>query len=122
MRETADLNLVLAVVAPRDPLRERALTHLSKSGPLLVPFSVGIELLFVAKRFGLDYVDAIGAAGTHFDVENEDVLLTAAEALRDEDVGTVFDAVHLADAYHRGGTLHTADRGLHRTDFPTVGY
>src|SRR2546428_4927048 len=75
---------------------------------LLVPFSVGLELLFVAKRFRLGYVESLGATEAHFDLEGRDVLYTAAEALDSGDIATVFDAVHLADAFRRGGALHTA--------------
>lgn len=122
MTDTADLNLVLATIKPADALRDRALRHLRTSGRLLVPFSVGMELLFVAKRFALGFVESLGAAEAHFDLENRDVLYTAAEALDAGDVGTVFDAVHLADALHRGGALHTADGELLRTTFATVPY
>ncbi len=38
------------------------------------------------------------------------------------EVETVFDAVHLADAFHRGPVLHTADEALLRAVFPTIGY
>jgi hypothetical protein len=117
--DTADLNLVLAVVKSSDALRERALRHLRTHGRLLVPFSVGLELLFVAKRFHLGFVESLGAAEAHFDVEGRDVLYTAAEALDSGEIPTVFDAVHLADAFRRGGSLHTADGKLLRTSFPT---
>ncbi|MFQ6013349.1 MAG: PIN domain-containing protein [Thermoplasmata archaeon] len=122
MTGTADLNLVLAVVKSKDRLRDRAVRHLERFGPLLVPFSVALELLFVAKRFGLGYVEILGATEAHFDLERREVLYTAAEALDAGDVKTVFDAVHLADAFHRGGALHTADRELLQTAFPTVGF
>jgi predicted nucleic acid-binding protein len=118
--DTADLNLILAVIKPRDALRERAMRHVRGEESLLIPFSVGIELLFVAKRFGLGFVASLGAAEAHFQVESRDLLFTAAEALDSGEVATVFDAVHLADAFHRGGALHTADRALQRTSFPTV--
>ena len=104
MTDTADLNLVLAVIKPSDALQARAVRHLRRTGRLLVPFSVGVELLFVARRFGLGCVESLGAA----------------EALDSGEVETVFDAVHLADAFHRSGSLHTADRRLLRTAFPTV--
>ena len=122
MTDTADLNLVLAVIKPTDALRDRALRHLRSRGRLLVPFSVAIELLFVAKRFRMGFVQSLGAAEAHFDIENRDVLYTAAEALDAGEVETVFDAVHAADAFHRGAALHTADEALLRTAFPTIGY
>lgn len=120
MTETADLNLVLAIIKPEDALRERARAHLRSRARLRVPFSVGLELLFVAKRFRLGFVESLGAAEAHFDVERREILYTAAEALDSGEVPTVFDAVHLADAFHRGGRLHTADERLLRSDFPTV--
>lgn len=120
MTDTADLNLVLARILPRDSLHERAKRHLGETGRLLAPFSVGMELLFVAARFGGTRVEALGAAEAHFDVEGRDVLYAAAEALDTGEVPTVFDAIHLADAMHRGGRLHTADERLHRTAFPTA--
>ncbi len=120
MTDTADLNLVLAVIKPEDALRDRALTHLRSRGRLLLPFSVGLELLFVAKRFRLGFVESLGAAEAYFDVERREILYTAAEALDSGEVPTVFDAVHVADAFLRGGRLHTADERLLRTDHPTV--
>ncbi len=119
MTDTADLNLVLALIKPSDALRDRAVRHLRSRGRLLLPFSVGMEFLFVAKRFGIGSVESLGAAEGHFDLERRDVLYTAAETLDSREVATVFDAVHLADALHRGGSLHTADKKLLRTAFPT---
>lgn len=120
MTDTADLNLVLAAILPKDVPRERALRHLRSGERLLLPFSVALELLFVAKRFRMGFVESLGAAESRFDLENRDVLYTAAEALDSGEVATVFDAVHLSDAFHRGVRLHTADEGLLRTSFPTV--
>ena len=120
MTDTADLNLVLAVIKPSDALQARAVRHLRRTGRLWVPFSVGMELLFVARRFGLGCVESLGATEAHFSLEERRVLYTAAEALDSGEVETVFDAVHLSDAFHRGGSLHTADRSLLRTAFPTV--
>lgn len=120
MTDTADLNLVLAVIKPADALRNRALRHLRRTGRLVVPFSVGIELLFVAKRFGIGFVGALGAVEAHFVLEKRRILLTAAEALDTGEVETVFDAIHLADAFHRRGALHTADARRSRTAFPTA--
>lgn len=85
-----------------------------------MPFSVGLELLFVAKRFSMGFVQSLGAAEAFFELEGRDVLYTAAEALDSSEVATVFDAVHLADAFHRRGALHTADERLLQTAFPTV--
>lgn len=122
-RDTVDLNLVLAAIKRRDALKARARRHLDEVGDrLLVPFSVGMELLFICRRHGLGYVDALGAAEDRFDLEGRAVLYTAAEALDAEEVPTVFDAVHLADAFHRDGSLHTADRELLDGPFPTEGF
>ncbi len=122
MTDTADLNLVLGRILPDDALHERARAHVEAADRLTVPVSVGIELLFIAHRFDLGHVEALGAADAHFDVERARVLYTAAEALDAGDVDTVFDAIHLADAFHREGRLHTADEALHRTPFETVGF
>ena len=122
MTDTADLNLVLAAILPEDSLRKRALAHLEGSPRLTMPVSVGLELLMVAQRFELPHVAALGAAEGRFEVEGRDVLYSAAEALDAGDVKTVFDAVHLADALLRGGKLHTADRALQRTSFPTQAF
>lgn len=122
MTETADLNLVLARILPNDALHERAKRHLGRVGRLLVPFCVGLELLFVASRFDFTRVQALGAAEAHFDVERRNVLYTAAEALDSKEIGTAFDAVHLADALHRGGHLHTADKKLLASVYPTEEY
>ncbi len=120
MTDTADLSLVLAVIKPEDGLRDRALRHIRSRGRLLIPFSAGLELLFAAKRLHLGFVDSPGAAEARFDLENRDALYTAAEALDSGEVATVFDAVHLADAFHRGVALHTAGEKLFRTSFTTV--
>ena len=120
MTDTADLSLVLAVIKPSGALRGRALGHVRAVRRLLIPFSVGLEFLFVAKRFQLGFEESLGAAEAHFDLEKRDVLYTAAEALDSGEVTTVFDAVHLSDAFLRGGALHTADDKLLRTSFPTV--
>lgn len=121
MTDTADLNLVLGAVRPDDALHARAADR-ARGTPLTVPFSVGIELLFVAKRFKLGHREAIAATEALFEVERREVLYTAADALDEGDVKTVFDAVHLADALHRGGALHTADAELLATEFPTRGF
>ncbi|MHB8633350.1 MAG: PIN domain-containing protein [Thermoplasmatota archaeon] len=119
MTDTADLNLVLARILPGDALHARARRHLETSGKLIAPFSVGMELLFVAQRFKVTRVEALGAAEAHFEIEGRDVLYVAAEALDSGDVPTVFDAVHLADALRRNGRLHTADARLQKSAFPT---
>lgn len=116
----ADANLVLAAIAPDDALHARAVRHLGEREPLVVPFSVGIELLHVSKRRGVPLSSLLVTVAERFILEREDVLFTAAEAVDAGDVPTVFDAVHLADAWSRGEPLHTADARLHRSPFPTV--
>lgn len=118
MTGLADADLVAAIVKSKDHLKARATKHLA-TVQVRVPFSVGIELLFVAKKHGIAYVDFLGAASVHFDVDNIDVLLTAAEALDAGEIGTVFDAVHAAQALLDGVTLHTTDRRLLASPFPT---
>jgi len=119
MTDTADLNLVLARILPGDALHARSKRHLQGAGRLTVPFSVGLESLFVASRFEFTCVEALGAVEGHFDVEGRNVLYTAAEALDAKEISTVFDAVHLADALHRQGKLHTADKQLLKSAYPT---
>lgn len=119
MSGTADANLVLAAINPGDALHLRAMRHLDAHRSLAVPFSVGLELLLIAKKHGLSHVELLAAAEERFTLENADVLYTAAEALDAKEVGTVFDAVHLADAFHRGEKLHTADAALLKSAFPT---
>jgi hypothetical protein len=121
MTDTADLNLSLARILPGDALHARSVKHLKSTKPI-VPFSVGLELLFVAKRFDFTCIEALGAVEGHFEVEGRKVLFTAAEALDSGEVSTVFDAVHLADALHREGKLHTADKALLKGPFPTESF
>ncbi|MBW3581488.1 MAG: hypothetical protein KY455_00160 [Euryarchaeota archaeon] len=118
--DTADLNLVLAAVLPDDALHERAEAHLQRGPRLLVPFSVGIELLLVCGRFGLPRKEALGLVEERFDVERPEVLYSAARSLDLGKMTTTFDAVHLADALHRRGALHTADQRLLDSPWPTV--
>lgn len=118
MNDTADLNLIIAMVNPDDALHERARRHL-RGRRLLAPFSVGIELLVVSKKRGVGLYDSLAEAEKSFDLENRDILYTAAEAVESGEVKTMFDALHLADAMHRDVKLHTADAELLRTSFPT---
>jgi len=122
MTETADANLVIAALNPADALHERARRHLSGRDRLLVPYSVGIELLFIARRHRATHLDIIVATEDLFDVERAGILRTAAEALDSGELRTVFDAVHVSDALHRGSSLHTTDAALLRSDFPTTAF
>lgn len=118
-RGLADADLVAAIVKTSDHLKARAVAH-RKAHDLQVPFSVGIELLFVAKKHGVAYVDFLGAASTHFDIDRVDVLLAAAEALDNGEISTVFDAVHASQALLDRTALHTTDEALLQSPFPTV--
>ncbi len=115
----ADADLVTAIVKATDHLKRRAQAHL-KDNAVTVPFSVGIELLFVAKKHGVGFVAFLGAASTHFEIDRVDVLLAAAEALDKQEISTVFDAVHASQALLDGTRLHTTDARLLRSPFPTA--
>jgi predicted nucleic acid-binding protein len=116
----ADASLVIAATQAEDALHRRALAHLEAHGRLTVPFSVSLELLLGAKRRGTTCVSVIGVMDDKFVVERKEVLLTAARAIDERRVPTVFDAVHLAEALHAGAPLHAADERLLRSRFPTV--
>ncbi|MGB0652096.1 MAG: hypothetical protein ACPGQL_02750 [Thermoplasmatota archaeon] len=121
MVDYADADLVTAILKPTDHLKARAEAHLALHD-VVVPFSVGIELLFVARKHGVPCRDWIAAATRHFDVERADILLAAARALDLEQVGTVFDAVHAASALQDDGRLHTTDRKIRASGFPIKGW
>lgn len=121
MTDLADADLVVATVKVADHLKSRAEAHLRRHA-LTVPFSVGIELLFVAKKHGLPYVDFIGAATTHFELDRAPVLLAAAEALDSGEIATVFDAVHACQALLDGVRLHTTDKKLLASPYPTQSF
>jgi hypothetical protein len=118
----ADANLVLATIKPDDALAERAKSHLVKTGTLQVPFAVGIELLLIAKKHRLLHEEVIDLAEAQFEVERLATLRTAARCLDEGRIKTVFDAVHAAESFHAGTTLHTADKSLLASGFPTVGF
>lgn len=116
----ADLNLVLAVIQDADALKARAERHLAKTAlPPIVPFAVGIELLLWCRKHGAPYERAVIATRYHFELERSEVLLTAAQALERGEVRSPFDAVHLAEAFHEGAALVTADERLWRSRYPT---
>lgn len=116
----ADANLVLAVIKPGDALAERAQAHLARVGRLTVPYAVGIELLLVAKKRRLGHEQVIDLAEAAFDVERLATLRTAAKCLDDGRITTVFDAVHVADAFLAKTSLHTADAKVLASGFPTT--
>jgi predicted nucleic acid-binding protein len=122
MTDHADANLVLAAIKPRDALRDRARRHLARTGRLIVPFAVGIELLLIAKKHGHPHGEVLDLAEAHFEVERLPVLRTAARSLDKGRITTVFDAVHAAQALHDGVVLHTADARLLASGFPTRGF
>ena len=108
----ADTNLVIAVIRERDALKERAETWLRRNPVPTVPYSVGLELLLIAKKRGFTRVGILGAACRRLRMERLDVLLAAAEMLDTGEVSGTFDAVHLAEAMHAETTLVTADEAL----------
>lgn len=111
----ADLNLVLAVLKGQDALKERAAACLRKSGvPVVVTYSVGIELLFWCRKHGENYLDAMALCAKNFAVEKADQLLTAAFALQNDGLDSPFDAIHVAEAFHAGTVLVTADERLRK--------
>lgn len=116
----ADANLVLALLDPDDALHARARRHAASSGRLFVPYSVGIELLLVARKRSIPALRMMSLVCAAFDVEKQETLVAAADALDSGAVATPLDAVHLADSFHSGERLHTADRRLQKTRFPTV--
>jgi predicted nucleic acid-binding protein len=119
----ADLNLVLATIKENDSLGSRAAKFLEGTPVApVVPFAVGVELLFWCKKYGENHVHAMGACVRCFNVEKADVLLTAAHALQNEGLDSPFDAVHLAEALYAGVKLVTADEALHATKYPTRRY
>lgn len=122
MSDTADANLVLAAIRDGDALHQRARLHLARHSRLLVPFAVGIELLHVARKRGVPLLPLIMEADERFEIEGRDILLAAARSVDEKIIPTVFDAVHVADARHRGAALHTADERLLRAGFPTIGF
>lgn len=122
MKGLADANLVLAVIKPTDALRARAKRHLEQHGRLTVPFSVGIELLLIARKHAIEPGDLIDMADAHFDLENRAVLDLAADALAEGELQGAFDAVHAAEAFLRGTRLHTADDRLLRSAYPTASF
>jgi predicted nucleic acid-binding protein len=121
MTDTADLNLVLAIILPQDRLKSRTEAHLASGKRLLVPLTVGIELIAVAHKHGLRPVEAVGAVTGRFEVEKKELLFAAAQAIESGEL-TTFDALHAADAYIRGVRLHTADKKLRESAFPTTGF
>lgn len=116
----ADLNLVLAVIKEEDALKARAMRYVAARPRPVAPVSVGIELLLWCRKHRLAYVDWMDRAIERFDVENAEVLQIAAQALKEGRVRSPFDAVHLAEALHRGVPLATADEALWTSGFPTA--
>lgn len=114
----ADLNLVLATIKEEDALKKRAERYVATHHARMTA-ATGLELLLWCRKHKLHYVDHLDRAIAHFEAEGAEVLLTAAQALQDGVVTSPFDAVHLAEALHRGTVLATADEALWKTAFPT---
>ncbi|HLE97098.1 MAG TPA: PIN domain-containing protein [Candidatus Thermoplasmatota archaeon] len=122
MTDVADTNLVLACIDEGDALHARARAHLSRVGRLTVTVPVWVEVLLVAKPRSVSFVEIAGKCEGSFEVEDLATFYAAAQALDAKKVATVFDAVHLATALVRHGSLHTADAALQRTGFPTTAF
>ncbi len=122
MNGSADTNLVLALINADDALHERARRHVATAGRLRMPLSVGIELLQVARKKDLPALELLGHAARDFDVDQLDLLAIAAKSMARGEVTSPMDAVHLADAFLHGTPLHTADRKLQKTAFPTMAW
>lgn len=121
MAGSADANLLLAAIEPSDALHARAVAHLSKVGRLRASHAAVLETMMVLHRRGRQ-TSLVLMLEKHFDLDNREVLRSAADALDRGLVKTPFDAYHLADALARGEPLHTADKELLVSAFPTVAY
>jgi PIN domain nuclease of toxin-antitoxin system len=118
MTTLADLNLVLASIKEEDSLKARATSFLAKHETPIVSMAVGLELLLWCRKHRLSYVEWTDRMIQTFPVENAEILLTAAQALKERRTTSPFDAVHLAMALHRDSPLVTADEPLWKSGFP----
>lgn len=122
MSGIADASLVVAFLKPTDALHERAKRHVAKHPRLVVPLSVGLELLIIAPKHGIPPDDLVDVVEQAFVLEHRDLLVDAAHAMTEGAIPTAFDAVHAVEAMHRGTTLHTADAKLLRSEYPTTAF
>ncbi|MHB8585056.1 MAG: PIN domain-containing protein [Thermoplasmatota archaeon] len=121
MTRLADLNLVLTTLKDEDKLKRRAMDFLAKNDPPTVTSAVGLELLLWCRKHRPSYIDWTDRMIGTFPVENSAVLLTAAQALKEGETTSPFDAMHMAEALHRGQPLVTADEPYGIRDSPSSG-
>lgn len=122
MSDSADANLVLAAISSSDALHARARGHLARTGRLVVPLTVSAEILHGAHKRRVPLTPVFMAIDERFEIESRAIVSTAARAVDEGFVRGVFDALHAADAFHQGRSLHTADERLLRSGFPTVAF
>ena len=101
----ADTDFFLALLKPKDWLKDRAKEILEKyKGQITTSEVTFIELMLLAKRYNLDPVKITSSVMAICGIEDEK-LLKAAIYIRDYKVG-VFDAFH---AVHCSGAIISSD-------------
>jgi predicted nucleic acid-binding protein len=101
-------------------LHGRAVAHLARVGSLRATVPAMLETFQVLRRGGVTLAQALGAFERAFILDQPELLFAIARALDTGLVKTAFDAFHLAEASRAGGALHTADRELLASAYPTV--
>lgn len=119
-RGSADANLLYAFAVADDALHARARAHMQRVGRLRASVPAVLEALRVVRKRGGTCQRFIGILHETFDIDELATIQTAAQALDKGVLRTVFDAYHAAEAHLRGEPLHTADRELLESTFPTV--
>ncbi len=122
MAGSADANLLVASVYADDALHTRATAHLQRVDRLRATVPAVLEAFIAVRRKGGSQQALIADLAKRFDIEQQAVLETAARALDEGLIGTPFDAYHAAEALLRGERLHTADKELLASEFPTIRY
>ena len=117
---SADANLLVAYANPIDTLHQRARAHMGRVGPLRATLPAMLEVLHVLGKGGANLVQVVGALDGPFLLEDIEKLFAVARTLDEGLVKTAFDAYHLVEASRAGGALHTADRELRASAYPTV--
>jgi len=101
----ADTDFFLALLKPKDWLKDKAKAILDKyEGQITTSEVTFIELMLLAKRYGLDPVKITTSVMAICNIDDEK-LLKAAIYIRDYGVG-VFDAFH---AVHCSGKIISSD-------------